>query len=135
MTATITEPAAGLALSAEAQDLLFREARTANSFTDEPVSDEQMQAVYDLMKYAPTSMNTSPLRIALIRSPEATRAAGRAHVRPPGPATELRRGGQLCLNRRCPGVGFPIWGRWRRKQAPAAQLAARRPQPPGSPAG
>ena len=34
MTATITEPAAGLALSAEAQDLLFREARTANSFTD-----------------------------------------------------------------------------------------------------
>ena len=82
MTATITEPAAGLALSAEAQDLLFREARTANSFTDEPVSDEQMQAVYDLMKYAPTSMNTSPLRIALIRSPEATRAAGRAHVRP-----------------------------------------------------
>ena len=71
MTATITEPAAGLALSAEAQDLLFREARTANSFTDEPVSDEQMQAVYDLMKYAPTSMNTSPLRIVLIRSPEA----------------------------------------------------------------
>ena len=71
MTATITEPAAGLALSAEAQDLLFREARTANSFTDEPVSDEQMQAVYDLMKYAPTSMNSSPLRIVLVRSPEA----------------------------------------------------------------
>ena len=71
MTATLTRPAAGLALGAEAQDLLFREARTANTFTDEPVSDEQMQAVYDLMKFAPTSMNTSPLRIVLVRSPEA----------------------------------------------------------------
>ncbi len=71
MTATITEQAAGLTLSAEAQDLLFREARTANSFTGEPVSDEQMQAIYDLMKYAPTAMNASPLRIVLVRSPEA----------------------------------------------------------------
>ena len=60
-----------LALSTDAQDLLFREARTANAFTDEPISDEQMAAIYDLVKYAPTAMNTQPLRVALIRSEDA----------------------------------------------------------------
>jgi 3-hydroxypropanoate dehydrogenase len=59
-----------LTLSPEAQDLLFREARTANSFTDEPVSDEQVAAIYDLVKYAPTAMNTQPLRIVLVRDGE-----------------------------------------------------------------
>ncbi|MEU0475518.1 malonic semialdehyde reductase [Streptomyces olivaceus] len=60
-----------LVLDAAAQDLLFREARTANTFTDEPVTDEQMQAIYDLVKYGPTAFNQSPLRITLVRSPEA----------------------------------------------------------------
>ena len=59
-----------LALDAAAQDLLFREARTANTFTDEPVSDEQIQAVYDLVKYAPTAFNQQPLRVVLARSTE-----------------------------------------------------------------
>jgi 3-hydroxypropanoate dehydrogenase len=60
-----------LMLNKEAQDLLFRDARTANSFSDEPVGDEQIQAIYDLVKYAPTSLNMQPLRIVLVRSPEA----------------------------------------------------------------
>ncbi|MEU6621785.1 malonic semialdehyde reductase [Streptomyces litmocidini] len=60
-----------LALDAVAQDLLFREARTANTFTDEPVTDEQIQAIYDLVKYGPTAFNQTPLRITLVRSPEA----------------------------------------------------------------
>lgn len=60
-----------LALDAAAQDLLFREARTANAFTDEPVTEEQVQAVYDLVKYAPTAFNQQPLRVVLVRSPEA----------------------------------------------------------------
>jgi 3-hydroxypropanoate dehydrogenase len=60
-----------LELSREAQDLLFREARTANSFTDEPVTDEQIAAIYDLVKYAPTAMNTQPLRVVLVREGEA----------------------------------------------------------------
>ena len=54
-----------LVLDPAAQDLLFREARTANTFTDEPVTDEQVQAIYDLVKYGPTSMNQSPLRVTL----------------------------------------------------------------------
>jgi 3-hydroxypropanoate dehydrogenase len=60
-----------LALSAPAQALLFREARTANEFTDEPVTEDQVRAIYELVKYAPTSMNTQPLRVTLIRSPQA----------------------------------------------------------------
>ncbi|MEU6512122.1 malonic semialdehyde reductase [Streptomyces sp. NPDC046942] len=60
-----------LVLDPAAQDLLFREARTANTFTDEPVTDEQIQAIHDLIKYGPTSMNQSPLRVTLVRSPEA----------------------------------------------------------------
>jgi 3-hydroxypropanoate dehydrogenase len=71
MTTALAEPTESLALSAEAQDLLFREARTVSRFTGEPVTDEQVRAVYDLIKYAPTSMNQQPLRIVLVRSPEA----------------------------------------------------------------
>ncbi|MFF3890303.1 malonic semialdehyde reductase [Streptomyces sp. NPDC001914] len=60
-----------LVLDPAAQDLLFREARTANTFTDEPVTDEQVQAIYDLIKFGPTAFNQTPLRITLVRSPEA----------------------------------------------------------------
>lgn len=73
MTSTTTSQASladALRLPADVQDLLFREARTANTFSDEPVSDEQLQAVYDLIKWAPTSMNTQPLRALVIRSAE-----------------------------------------------------------------
>ncbi|MEI8237850.1 MAG: malonic semialdehyde reductase [Actinomycetota bacterium] len=57
-----------IVLDASAQDLLFREAHTAYEFTDEPVSDEQVHDLYDLVKWAPTLMNTNPLRIVLARS-------------------------------------------------------------------
>jgi nitroreductase len=60
-----------LVLDSAAQDLLFRQAHTAHTFTDEPVSDEQIQAIYDLVKYGPTAFNQTPLRITLVRSPEA----------------------------------------------------------------
>jgi nitroreductase len=60
-----------LALAQPAQDLLFHQARTANTFTDEAVTDEQVRAIYDLVKWAPTSMNTQPLRVVLVRGAEA----------------------------------------------------------------
>jgi 3-hydroxypropanoate dehydrogenase len=66
-----TEFTAHLDLSQDAQDLLFRQAHTANTFTDSPVSDEQVKAIYDLAKWAPTSMNSQPLRIVLVRSASA----------------------------------------------------------------
>ncbi|MFJ3101523.1 malonic semialdehyde reductase [Streptomyces sp. NPDC086835] len=60
-----------LVLDPVAQDLLFREARTANTFADEPVTEEQVQAIYDLVKFGPTAFNQSPLRVVLVRSAEA----------------------------------------------------------------
>ncbi|AZP20154.1 malonic semialdehyde reductase [Streptomyces aquilus] len=60
-----------LVLDPAAQDLLFREAHTANAFADEPVTDEQVQAIYDLVKFGPTAFNQTPLRITLVRSAEA----------------------------------------------------------------
>ncbi len=61
----------GLALDPSAQDLLFLQAQTANAFTDAPVTDAQIKAIYDLIKWGPTGMNSQPLRIVLVRSPEA----------------------------------------------------------------
>lgn len=59
------------ALSDEALDVLFRAARTANTFTDEPVTDEQIKAIYELTKWGPTAMNNQPLRILAVKSKEA----------------------------------------------------------------
>ena len=50
---------------------LFDNARTHNGFTSEPVSEAQLRQLYDLMKWGPTSANSSPARIAFVTSPEA----------------------------------------------------------------
>ena len=71
MTATTHDLAESLQLGRHAQDLMFREARTANTFSAEPVSDEQVRAIYELVKWAPTAMNSQPLRVVLVRSPQA----------------------------------------------------------------
>ena len=69
------------ALNADAQDLLFREAHTAKKFTDEPVTDEQVAAIYDLIKWGPTMTNSQPMRIVLARSEDA-RARVVSHMLP-----------------------------------------------------
>ena len=71
MTDTTELQSPPLVLDDESQGLLFTNARTANTFSDDPVDDEQLAAIYDLMKWAPTGGNTQPLRILFIRSPEA----------------------------------------------------------------
>lgn len=60
-----------LAIPAEAADQLFRQAATAYSFSPEPVSEHQMRAVHELVKWGPTALNAQPLRIVLVRSAEA----------------------------------------------------------------
>jgi 3-hydroxypropanoate dehydrogenase len=60
-----------LKIDPASQDLLFREARTANTFTDEPVSDDQIREIYELVKFAPTAVNMQPLRVILVRSEDA----------------------------------------------------------------
>ena len=50
---------------------LFEHARTHSAFTAERVSDEQLRGIYELMKWGPTSANSSPARIVFVRSPKA----------------------------------------------------------------
>lgn len=54
----------------EMLDVLFRNARTHNGWLPKPVSDDQLRAVYDLMKWGPTSLNSSPARIVFVRTRE-----------------------------------------------------------------
>ncbi|MFC4292407.1 malonic semialdehyde reductase [Sphingorhabdus arenilitoris] len=50
-------------LDDKALDQLFREARTYNGYLDKAVSQEQLEAIWELMKMGPTSANCLPARI------------------------------------------------------------------------
>lgn len=50
-------------LDERALDQLFREGRTYNGYTDRPVTQDQLTAIWDLMKMGPTSANCLPARI------------------------------------------------------------------------
>jgi len=50
---------------------LFDHARTQNGFTAEPVHEATLRQLYDLMKWGPTSANSSPARIIFVTSPAA----------------------------------------------------------------
>lgn len=50
-------------LNDAALDQLFREARTYNGYHDKPVTEEQLHAIWDLMKMGPTSANMLPARL------------------------------------------------------------------------
>ncbi|PQM26331.1 malonic semialdehyde reductase [Sphingopyxis lindanitolerans] len=58
-------------LSDSALDQLFRAARTYNGYTDRPVSENQLRAIWDLVKYGPTSANSLPARIVWCVSDDA----------------------------------------------------------------
>lgn len=64
-------------LSDDALDVLFRQARSHNGWTDAPVSDQQLADLYELMKWGPTSANSSPGRILFLKS-----AAAKERLRP-----------------------------------------------------
>ena len=54
-----------------ALDRLFHEARTQNGWLDRPVPEALVREAVELAKIGPTSANVSPMRIALVTSPEA----------------------------------------------------------------
>ncbi|WP_338467774.1 malonic semialdehyde reductase [Novosphingobium sp. ZN18A2] len=58
-------------LDAHALDQLFRTARTYNGYLDKPVSEDQLRAIWDLMKMGPTSANQQPVRMVWCVSQEA----------------------------------------------------------------
>jgi 3-hydroxypropanoate dehydrogenase len=58
------------AINDEALDIIFRNARTQNKWLDKPVSNTMLMAIYDLMRWGPTSANNSPARILFLTTPE-----------------------------------------------------------------
>lgn len=46
---------------------LFTDARSHNGYFDDPVSDAQLHALYELLKWGPTSANSSPARFVFVR--------------------------------------------------------------------
>ncbi len=58
-------------LDAAALDQLFRTARTYNAYLDKPVTQGQLEAIWDVMKFGPTSANCLPARIIWCVSQEA----------------------------------------------------------------
>lgn len=56
------------ALDAQALDQLFRTARTHSYFQPREVSDDALHALYDLLKWGPTSANASPARFVFVKS-------------------------------------------------------------------
>ncbi|MET0329676.1 MAG: malonic semialdehyde reductase [Luteimonas sp.] len=64
-------------LSDAALDQLFRTARTYNGFSGD-VSDDTLRQLYDLLKFAPTSANSSPARFVFVKSAEGKAKLGPA---------------------------------------------------------
>jgi nitroreductase len=58
-------------LSSEALAQVFTAARTFNKFTDQAVSDATIRELYELVKWASTSMNAQPARYVFVKSAEA----------------------------------------------------------------
>lgn len=61
----------GEKLSDGALDTIFRTARTYNGYTDEPVTEAEIRAIYELLKMGPTSANQQPARFVWCLSQEA----------------------------------------------------------------
>lgn len=52
-------------------DVLFRNARTHNGWLDQPVPDAMIRRLYELVKWGPTSANSSPARFLFLHTMEA----------------------------------------------------------------
>lgn len=56
---------------------LFMDARTHNGWLDAPMPDDMFRKIHDIAKFGPTSMNTQPMRLLLLRT-----AAAKERLRP-----------------------------------------------------
>ena len=57
-------------LDDRALDIVFRNARTHNEWLDDPVTDDDLRAIFEVMKFGPTTANSSPARFVFLRSRE-----------------------------------------------------------------
>jgi 3-hydroxypropanoate dehydrogenase len=59
--------------------LLFTEARSANTFADVPVTDEELAGIWELARWSPSMANSQPLRVLFVRTAEGRERLG-AHM-------------------------------------------------------
>ena len=52
----------------KSKNLIFKKARTHNDWLDKDISNDILTEIYDLMKWGPTSANSSPARIIFVKS-------------------------------------------------------------------
>jgi len=57
-------------LDQQGRRIVFTGARTSNSFSDTPVTDEELRDIWELTRWTPTMANTQPLRVVYVRTPE-----------------------------------------------------------------
>jgi len=58
-------------LDTSALDQLFFQARTHTAWQDKSVSEDTLKQLYDVLKWAPTSVNCNPARFVFVCTPEA----------------------------------------------------------------
>ena len=57
-------------LSTDSKDILFSKARSHKAWLDQDINDNQIQQIYNLLKFAPTSGNCCPARFTFVKSDE-----------------------------------------------------------------
>ena len=57
-------------LSTDSTDILFSKARSHKAWLDKDINDNQIQQIYNLLKFAPTSGNCCPARFTFVKSEE-----------------------------------------------------------------
>ena len=68
----------GQPLDDAALDTIFRAARTYNHYLDTPVGEDRLHAIWDLMKWGPTSANQLPARIVWVTTDAAKQSLAAA---------------------------------------------------------
>lgn len=76
---TTAEPVTLDALDDTGRTLLFTGARTANSFADTPVTDQELAGIWELAHWSPSMANSQPLRVLFVRTAEGRERLG-AHM-------------------------------------------------------
>ena len=74
------------ALDDRGLDLIFREARTQNSWQPTPIPEDLLRRIYDLAKLGPTAANSTPARFVFVMSKE-----GKEKLRPALSAANLEK--------------------------------------------
>ena len=73
-------------LSTDSTDILFSKARSHKAWLDQDINDNQIQQIYNLLKFAPTSGNCCPARFTFVRSEESKQKMSQSKKGKPNPS-------------------------------------------------